>query len=218
MEIRPRYLAPHYRGSGKLAGKVALITGGDSGIGRSVAVLYAREGADVAIVYLPEEQPDADETRAAVEKEGRSCLLLPGDLCDPGFCAQAVERTVAGLGGLNVLVSNAARLNSQNSLSDLNAEDFDRVFRTNVYAYFHLVMAALPHLSHGDAVIATASEEALKGSEMMMDYAASKAAVVGFTKSIASHLARRGVRANVVSPDPPGRCSTSPASASRTTT
>jgi NAD(P)-dependent dehydrogenase (short-subunit alcohol dehydrogenase family) len=157
---------------------VALITGGDCGIGRSVAVLYAREGADVAIVYLPEEQSDAEETREAVEKEGRSC---------------------AELGGLNVLVSNAAYLNSQDSLADLTAEDFDRVFKTNVYAYFHLVMAALPHLSHGDAIIATASEEALKGSETMMDYAASKAALVVFSKSIASHLAERGVRANVVS-------------------
>lgn len=202
MELRPRYLAPHYQGSGKLAGKTALVTGGDSGIGRAVVVLYAREGADVAIVYLPEEEDDARETREAVEKEGRTCLLLPGDLCEPSFCAEVVERTVAELGGLNVLVHNAAYLNSQNELSDLTAEDFDRVFKTNVYAYFHLVRAALPHLSHGDAVIATASEEALKGSEMMMDYAASKAAVVVFTKSIASHLARRGVRANVVSPGP----------------
>ncbi|MCP9990100.1 MULTISPECIES: SDR family oxidoreductase [Streptomyces] len=202
MDVRPRYLAPHYRGSGKLQGKVALITGGDSGIGRSVAVLYAREGADVAIVFLPEEERDAAETRQAVEKEGRSCLLLPGDLCDPSFCADVVERTVAELGGLNVLVSNAAYLNSQNDVTDLTAEDFDRVFKTNVYAYFHLVMAALPHLSHGDAVIATASEEALKGSGMMMDYAASKAAMVVFTKSIAPHLAGRGIRANVVSPGP----------------
>ncbi|MFF7556386.1 SDR family oxidoreductase [Streptomyces olivaceus] len=202
METRPRYLAPHYRGSGKLEGKVALVTGGDSGIGRSVAVLYAREGADVAVVHLPEEQEDAEETLAAVEKEGRRCLLLPGDLCDPSFCRAVVERTVGELGGLNVLVSNAAYLNSQNSLSDLTAADFDRVFKTNVYAYFHLVMASLPHLSHGDAVIATASEEGLKGSAMMMDYAASKAAVVAFTKSIASHLAERGVRANVVSPGP----------------
>ncbi|WP_251075117.1 SDR family NAD(P)-dependent oxidoreductase [Streptomyces sp. ISL-12] len=118
MELRPRYLAPHYRGSGKLTGKVALITGGDSGIGRSVAVPYAREGADVAIGYLPEEQRDADETRAAVEKEGGSCLLLPGDLCDPAFCAEAVERTVAELGGLNVLVHNAAYLNSRNEPAD----------------------------------------------------------------------------------------------------
>lgn len=202
MSTRPRYLAPKYRGSGKLDGKSALITGGDSGIGRSVAVLYAREGADVAIVYLPEEQEDADETRKAVEAEGRTCLLLPGDLCEPSFCQEAVDATVKAFGGLNVLVSNAARLNSQNDLDDLNFEDFDKVFKTNVYAYFHLVRAALPHLGHGDAIIATASEEGLKGSDMMMDYAASKAAQIIFTKSIASHLARRGVRANVVAPGP----------------
>lgn len=116
MEVRPRYLAPHYRGSGKLAGKVALIKGGDSGIGRSVAVLYAREGADVALVHLPEEDGDAAEIRAAVEKEGRRCLLLPGDVCNPSFCTEVIERTVAELGGLNVLVSNAAYLNSQNDL------------------------------------------------------------------------------------------------------
>ncbi|WP_368396988.1 SDR family oxidoreductase [Streptomyces sclerotialus] len=202
METRPRYLAPKYRASDRLAGRVALITGGDSGIGRSVAVLYAREGADVAIVYLPEEQPDAEETREAVEDEGRRCLLLSGDLCDADFCAEAVDRTVREFGRLNILVSNAAYLNSQNELEDLTAEDFDRVFKTNVYAHFHLIMAALPHLSHGDAIIATASEEGLKGSEIMMDYAASKSAMVTFTKSIAPHLAQRGVRANVVSPGP----------------
>lgn len=202
MSTRPRYLAPKYRGSGKLDGKVALITGGDSGIGRAVSVLYAREGADVAIVYLPEEQEDAEETRQAVEAEGRTCLLLPGDLCEPAFCREVVDATVEAFGGLNVLVSNAARLNSQNDLDDLNFEDFDKAFKTNVYAYFHLVQASLPHLGHGDAVIATASEEGLKGSDMMMDYAASKAAQIIFTKSIASHLARRGVRANVVAPGP----------------
>ncbi|MGW6025300.1 SDR family oxidoreductase [Streptomyces sp. NPDC055099] len=202
MSTRPRYMAPKYRGSGKLDGKAALVTGGDSGIGRAVSVLYAREGADVAIVYLPEEQEDAEETRKAVEAEGRTCLLLPGDLCEPAFCREVVEATVKAFGGLNVLVSNAARLNSQNDLDDLNFEDFDKAFKTNVYAYFHLVQAALPHLGHGDAVIATASEEGLKGSDMMMDYAASKAAQIIFTKSIASHLARRGVRANVVAPGP----------------
>ncbi|MET8475249.1 SDR family oxidoreductase [Streptomyces sp. NPDC006422] len=202
MSQRPHYLAPRYRGSGKLEGKVALITGGDSGIGRAVAVLYAREGADVAIGYLPVEQPDAEETREAVEAEGRRCLLLPGDLCDADVCRETVEATVRELGGLNVLVSNAARLNSQNSLDDLNFEDFDLVFKTNMYAYFHLLKAALPHLGDGDAVIATASEEGLKGSDMMMDYAATKGAQIAFTKSIASHLAQRGIRANVVAPGP----------------
>ncbi|WP_328707640.1 SDR family oxidoreductase [Streptomyces mesophilus] len=202
MSTPPRYMAPRYRGSDKLQGKAALITGGDSGIGRAVAVLYAREGADVAIVYLPEEQEDAEQTREVVEGEGRRCVLIPGDLCDRDFCREAVDTTVDTLGGLNILVSNAARLNSQNSLDDLNFEEFDLAFKTNVYAYFHLVQAALPHLERGDAIIATASEEGLKGSDMMMDYAASKAAQIVFTKSIASHLAKRGVRANVVAPGP----------------
>lgn len=202
MDPRPRYRAERYRAAGKLTGKVALITGGDSGIGRAVALLFAREGADVAIVYLPYEQPDAEETQRVVEEQGRRCLLLPGDLCDPEFCRDVVERTVRDLGGLNILVSNAAYLNSKLQLEQLTAEDWDRTFKTNAYAYFHLVMAALPHLGEGDAIIATATEEALKGSTTMIDYAASKAAVITFTKSIAPHLAARGVRANVVAPGP----------------
>ncbi|WP_311766741.1 SDR family oxidoreductase [Streptomyces rhizosphaericus] len=202
MDPRPRYRAENYRASGKLTGKVALITGGDSGIGRAVALLYAREGADVAIVYLPYEQPDAEETQRVVEEQGRTCLLLPGDLCDPDFCRGVVEQTVRRFGRLNILVNNAAYLNSKLELEQLTAEDWDRTFKTNVYAYFHLVMAALPHLEPGDAVIATATEEALKGSTTMIDYAASKAALVAFTKSIAPHLAERGVRANIVAPGP----------------
>ncbi|KOG87615.1 hypothetical protein ADK38_24460, partial [Streptomyces varsoviensis] len=202
MEIKPRYQARNYRPAGKLTGKAALITGGDSGIGRAVALLYAREGADVAIVYLPAEQRDAEQVRDEVTALGRRCLLLPGDLCDPEFCAETVRATVAELGDLNILVSNAAYLNSQTELSQLTAEAFDLVFKTNVYAYFHLVMAALPHLKKGDTIIATVSEEALKGSDLMMDYAASKAAVVVFTKSIAPHLVQRGIRANVVAPGP----------------
>jgi NAD(P)-dependent dehydrogenase (short-subunit alcohol dehydrogenase family) len=202
VEPRPRYEAGRYRAADKLRGKVALITGGDSGIGRAVAVLYAREGADVAIVYLPEEQPDAEETRRAVKAEGRRCLLLPGDLADASFCREVVEQTVRELGGLNILVNNAAHLNSQLDLSQLSFEDWDRSFKVNIYAYFHLVQAARPHLKAGDAVIATASEEALKGSDTMIDYAASKAALVNFTKSIAFHLAKDGIRANVVAPGP----------------
>lgn len=202
VELKPRYQAERYRPADKLRGKVALITGGDSGIGRAVAVLYAREGADVAIVYLPEEQPDAEETRRAVEAEGRKCLLLPGDLAEASFCYDAVERTVRELGDLNILVQNAAHLNSQLDLSQLSYEDWDRSFKVNVYSYFHLVQAARPHLKAGDSIIATASEEALKGSDTMIDYAASKAALVNFTKSIAFHLAKDGIRANVVAPGP----------------
>ncbi|MET9550619.1 SDR family oxidoreductase [Streptomyces sp. NPDC006627] len=202
MTPRPRYEAAKYKAAGKLLDKVALITGGDSGIGRAVAVLYAREGADVAIVHLPEEQRDAEETRKAVEEAGRTCLLLPGDVRDAAFCRDAVARTVAEFGKLNILVNNAAYLNSKLELDQLTAEDWDRTFKTNVYAYFHLVMASLPHLKGGDAIIATATEEALKGSTTMIDYAASKAALITFTKSIAPHLAKQGVRANVVAPGP----------------
>ncbi|UUU19082.1 SDR family oxidoreductase [Streptomyces sp. DSM 40750] len=202
MRTRPRYRASRYRANGKLEDKVALITGGDSGIGRAVALLYAREGADVAIVHLPDERVDAEQVRREVQQQGRHCLLLPGDVTDPAFCREAVERTVTELGGLNILVSNAAYLNSKLELEQLTAEDFDRTFKTNVYAYFHLLMAALPHLKPGDAVIATATEEALKGSETMIDYAASKAALITLTKSVAMHLATRGVRANVVAPGP----------------
>ncbi|NGN68972.1 SDR family oxidoreductase [Streptomyces sp. A7024] len=202
MHPRPRYQAERYKAAGKLTGKCALITGGDSGIGRAVALLYAREGADVAIVYLPEEQPDAEDTRRLVEDTGRRCVLIPGDLSDADFCRHCVERTVDALGGLNILVSNAAYLNTKLELEQLSAAEWDRTFQVNAYAYFHLVMAALPHLERGDAIIATATEEALKGSTTMMDYAASKAAVVAFTKSIAPHLAERGVRANIVAPGP----------------
>jgi NAD(P)-dependent dehydrogenase (short-subunit alcohol dehydrogenase family) len=202
MRPRPRYEAKRYRAADKLRGKVALITGGDSGIGRAVALLYAREGADVAIVYLPEEQPDAEETRDAVEATGRRCLLLPGDLADGDFCRETVEQTVRELGGLNILVNNAAHLNSQTDLSQLSFADWDRSFKVNVYAYYHLVQAARPHLQAGDAIIATASEEALRGSDTMIDYGASKAALVNFTKSIAEHLAKDGIRANVVAPGP----------------
>ncbi len=199
---RPRYQAPLYRGSGKLQGRAALITGGDSGIGRAVAVLYAREGADVAIVYLPEEQSDAEETRQAVEAEGRRCVLIPGDLCDPAFCREAVERTVRELGKLDILVSNAAHQDRKEGLEDITNEEWDRTFRTNIYAYFWLAKAALPHLKPGAAIIATSSETGLMGSQKLLDYSATKGAINAFSKALAQNLLPKGIRVNVVAPGP----------------
>jgi hypothetical protein len=169
---RPRFLAPLYKAAGKLEGKVALITGGDSGIGRSVALLYAREKADVAIIYLPAEQTDALETKHLVENEGRRCLLIPGDLTDPDFCKQAVEQTVRELGHLDILVSNAAHQNRKPSIEDITDDEFDTTFKTNVYAYFRLARAAVPHMKPGSAIIATSSETGLIGNKQLPDYSA----------------------------------------------
>jgi NAD(P)-dependent dehydrogenase (short-subunit alcohol dehydrogenase family) len=202
MTPAPHYRAEQYRAAGKLTGKIALITGGDSGIGRAVAILYAREGADVGIVYLPAEQSDADEVEREVRQHGRRCLLLPGDLADPAFCAEAVERTVRELGGLDILVSNAAYMNSEDALAKMSPENWDRTFKINIYAYYYLVMAALPHLRPGSTIIATGSEVALTGDRIMVDYSASKAAVVTLSRSLAVHLAPQGVRVNVVAPGP----------------
>ena len=202
IEPRPRYEAPHYRGSEKLKDKVALITGGDSGIGRAVAVLYAREGANVAIVYLPEEQSDADETRAAVEHEGCRCLLIPGDVTDAEFCSQAVEATVQHLGRLDILVNNAAFQQHQESLEDLEEEQWDHTFRTNIYGYFHMAKAALPHLKRGAAIVNTGSITGLQGNKQLLDYASTKGAIHAFTKSLAQNLVERGIRVNCVAPGP----------------
>lgn len=202
LEPRPRYEAPQYRGSGKLEGKVALITGGDSGIGRAVAVLYAREGADVAIVYLDEEERDARETQQAVEAEGRRCLLLPGDVRDAAFCRKAVARTVRELGKLDVLVNNAAFQQHQESLEDITEEQWDRTFRTNIYGYFYMARAALPHLEAGSAIVNCSSITGLQGSGQLLDYAATKGAINAFTKSLAQNLVERKIRVNAVAPGP----------------
>lgn len=202
LDPRPRYQAADYKAAGKLDGKAALITGGDSGIGRAVAVLYAREGADVAIAYLPEEQQDAEETREAVESAGRRCLLMPGDLKDPVYCDDLIERVVEGLGGLDILVSNAAHQNRKNSLEEVTDEEFDATFQTNMYAYFRLARAALRHMKAGAAIIATSSETGIMGSQQLPDYSATKGAINAFTKALAQHLIPRGIRANVVAPGP----------------
>jgi NAD(P)-dependent dehydrogenase (short-subunit alcohol dehydrogenase family) len=202
LKPRPKYQAPHYKPAGKLEGKVALVTGGDSGIGRAVAVLYAREGADVAITALPEEQGDADETRAAIESEGRRCVVLEGDLTDADFCQDTIDRTVAELGRLDVLVSNAAHQNRKESLDDLTDDEFERTLHTNVLAYYRLVKAALPHMNRGSAIIATGSITGIQGSSELPDYSASKGAIHTLTKTLAQNLLDRGIRVNCVAPGP----------------
>jgi NAD(P)-dependent dehydrogenase (short-subunit alcohol dehydrogenase family) len=202
MEQRPRYQARRYNPADKLTGKVALITGGDSGIGRAVAVLYAREGADVAIACLPAERPDADTTRYAVEHEGRKCLVLEGDITSLDVCQNLIDRTVAELGRLDILVSNAAHQNRKKQIEDITDEEFDRTFKTNVYAFFRLVKAALPHLNAGASIIVTGSETGFEGPEMLPDYSATKGAIHTLTKSFAKMLAERGIRVNCVAPGP----------------
>jgi NAD(P)-dependent dehydrogenase (short-subunit alcohol dehydrogenase family) len=199
---RPRYEAPEYRAAGKLEGKVALVTGGDSGIGRAVAVLFAREGADVAFTYLPVEESDAEETRRAIEGAGREALLLAGDLTDPEFCKRIVDDTVESLGRLDVLVNNAAFQQHRERPEEVSEEQWDHTFKTNVYAYFRVVKAALPHLGRGAAIVNTGSITGLEGSKELLDYSATKGAIHAFTKSLAQSLVGRGIRVNCVSPGP----------------
>ncbi len=201
LKPRPEYLAPEYRGSGKLDDKVALVTGGDSGIGRAVAVLFAREGADVALVYLSENE-DAEETGRAVEAEGRRALLIPGDVTDSSFCEDAVETTVRELGGLDILVNNAAYQEHLPSLEDITDEQLDRTFRTNIYGYFFMARAALRHLKEGSAIINSGSVAGIQGSKELLDYASTKGAIHAFTKSLAQNLVGRGIRVNAVAPGP----------------
>jgi NAD(P)-dependent dehydrogenase (short-subunit alcohol dehydrogenase family) len=201
LEPKPKYLAPGYRGSGKLEDKVAIITGGDSGIGRAVAVLFAREGADVAIVYLSEDE-DAEETRRAVEKEGRRAILIPGDVTDSAFCDVAVETTVREFGRLDILVNNAAYQEHLPSLEDITDDQLDRTFRTNIYGYFYMARAAMPHLKRGAAIVNSGSVTGIQGSKELLDYAATKGAIHAFTKSLAQNLMDKGIRVNAVAPGP----------------
>jgi NAD(P)-dependent dehydrogenase (short-subunit alcohol dehydrogenase family) len=198
---RPRYEAPHYRGSEKLRDMVALITGGDSGIGRAVAVLYAREGADVAIVYL-NEHADAEETKRAVEAEGRRCITMAGDVADHRFCEAAVEQTIEELGKLDVLVNNAAFQEHVARIEDLTAEHFDRTVKTNLYGYFHMAKAAVPRMKPGGSIIMTGSVTGIEGSKALLDYSMTKGGIHAFTKSLSAQLIERGIRVNAIAPGP----------------
>lgn len=202
LEPLPEYRAPLYQAANKLKDQVALITGGDSGIGRAVAVLYAREGADVALVYLPEEQSDAEETQRAVEAEGRAALLIPGDVREAKFCQQAVEQTVEHFGKLDILVNNAAYQQHQDGLDEVTAEQWDITFKTNIYGYFYMVKAALPYLKAGSTIINTGSITGLEGSAKLLDYSATKGAIHAFTKSLAQNLIEQRIRVNCVAPGP----------------
>ena len=202
MTPKPEYHGRNYRPAGKLQGRVAIVTGGDSGIGRSVAYLFAREGADVAIVYLEEEHPDAMEVRDEIRKLGRRVLMIHGDVSDSEFCDRAVEQTVETFGQLNILVNNAAYQRRKSSLDEISDQDWDRTFRVNIYGYFYMARAALKHLQRGDAIVNCGSITGLEGSKHLVDYASTKGAIHAFTKSLAQNLVDRGIRVNCVSPGP----------------
>ena len=201
MQQRPAFKKPDYVGSGKLDGKVALITGGDSGIGRAVAVLFAREGADVAISYL-EEDEDAAETKRQVEAEGRRCLTLRGDVGGEAWCGQVVERAIGEFGQLDLLVNNAAEQHPQQDIRDISSEQLERTFRTNIFAMFYLVKAALAYLPEGGSIINTSSVVAYQGNKSLLDYAATKGAIIAFTRSLSGMLADKGIRVNAVASGP----------------
>ncbi|MDQ6764387.1 MAG: SDR family oxidoreductase [Bacteroidota bacterium] len=201
MEVKPMYDAPYYKGSGKLQDMIAIITGGDSGIGRSVAVLFAREGADVAIVYL-NEHPDAEETKKMVEEEGRSCILIPGDVSDKNFCKLAVKKTIDTFGKLNVLVNNAAFQLHVMEFEDLTEEHFDTTIKTNLYGYFHMAHAAVPFMSYGSAIVNTGSVTGIMGNKDLLDYSLTKGGIHAFTRSLGTHLIPKGIRVNAVAPGP----------------
>lgn len=201
MEMQPQAEGSSYNASGKLQDKVALITGGDSGIGRATAIAFAKEGAKVAIGYL-EEDIDAEETKRLVEEAGGECLLVKGDIGNSQFCRDFVQQVVDRFGGLNVLISNAAEQHPQDDLTKISDEQMERTFRTNIFAMFYLTKAALPYLSKGDAIINTASVVAYKGNPLLIDYSATKGAIIGFTRSLSGSLASKGIRVNAVAPGP----------------
>ncbi len=201
MEPRPEAEDHSYRGSGKLSGKIALISGGDSGIGRAVAIAFAKEGADVAIVYL-DEHKDAEETKSQVEEEGRRCHLIAGDIQDEQFCRDAIQQTLGTFNQLDVLVNNAAVQYPQNSITDISADQLQRTFQTNIFSMFYMVKAAMPHLKQGSAIINTTSVTAYRGSPHLLDYSATKGAIVAFTRSLSQALVEKGIRVNAVAPGP----------------
>jgi NAD(P)-dependent dehydrogenase (short-subunit alcohol dehydrogenase family) len=201
LQLQPKFLAPDYVGSGKLQGMTAIVTGGDSGIGRAVAVLFAREGADVAVLYL-DEHDDARVTAAHVEDEGRRCLLIAGDVREAAFCDQAVAKTVKAFGRLDVLVNNAAFQQHAMRLEDISDAQLDETLQTNIGGYFHMARAALPHMQEGSCIINSGSETGIFGSQHLLDYAATKGAIHAFTQSLASNLLPRGIRVNAVAPGP----------------
>jgi NAD(P)-dependent dehydrogenase (short-subunit alcohol dehydrogenase family) len=202
MEPKPDHGEQSYKGSGRLKGRKALITGGDSGMGRAAAIAYAREGADVAINYLPAEEADAQEVIALIKKEGRKGIAIPGDLRDEAFCKKLVDEAVRGLGGLDILVSNAARQQQRQSILELTSEDFDATMKTNIYAPFWIIKAALPHLQPGSTIIGTTSEQATDPSANLYDYAQTKAATTSYVRSLAKQLGPKGIRVNGVAPGP----------------
>ena len=201
LRLAPRFMAPDYRGSGKLEGFAAIVTGGDSGIGRAVAVLFAREGADITVAYLNEHE-DAEETKRCIEAEGRRCILVAGDVKKPKLCAKIVARTMAAFGRLDVLVNNAAFQEHAASIEDLTEERFEETFRTNIFGYFHMAKAALPHMKAGGSIVNSGSVTGLEGAPKLLDYSATKGAIHAFTKALAQNLIDKGIRVNAVAPGP----------------
>ena len=201
MNPLPKYEPAHYKAAGKLLGKAALITGGDSGIGRAVAVLFAKEGADVVISYL-DEHSDAEETKRQVEQEGRKCILIAGDIGVEAFCQDLVNKTVEGLGKLDILINNAAEQHPQENIEDITSEQLERTFRTNIFSMFYLTKAAMPHLKEGSTIVNTTSITAYKGNPTLLDYSSTKGAILSFTRSLSANLVSKGIRVNAVAPGP----------------